>query len=462
MLGADTPVTLTATADGAYTGDLAYTWTITDASSGDVVYSADAASGLSTITRTFPLGEYDVSVTVEDEASATAADTQTSLFKVVPATVWVANGSSPAYPFDTKATAFGNLDDALAFAVDGMEIVFAGGIYTNAAQSDVTAAVTIRGENGADSTTLVSTNFANGAYLMRLYNAGATVRDMTLLGPGFQKRVNGADISSHQNQWPAVNLVSGGLLADCVITNFAGDNIVYCGNSSACVSNCLFTGNTQAGWYSLVGGAEASLYTHCRFLRNTLNGESGVGIANKFIAIMRNCLIAENTATTDPGSAWIVDIANSNGTDRGLLESCTIVSNVNTLASATTPAVRLYSGYARNNLIAFNALADGTLNDFGFGTLSGKEANATFNITTTAGTVEACTGSAVVADPHFTSPARGDYSLKTSSQCRDAGSTQTWMDGATDLAGNPRLYGKTVDIGCYESQSGAGFFLYLW
>ncbi|MBR1921301.1 MAG: hypothetical protein IJ829_04780 [Kiritimatiellae bacterium] len=457
-LGAGTPVTLTATADGAYTGALTFSWTVTDHDGGATVHSA-SGTDCASFTRAFPIGEYDVSLIVSDEGSQSLTVAEPLLFKVVPASVWVANGSTPAFPYDTKATAFGNLDDALAFAVDGMEIVFADGVYTNAAQSDVTVAVTIRGENGAASTTLVSTNFTNGAYLMRLYDARAAVRDMTLQGPGFQTRLDGIAIGSHQNQWRAVNLASGGLLADCVITNFAGDYAVYCGNNAACVSNCLFTGNTQAGWYGLVGGAEGSLYTHCRFLRNTLSGGNGVGVATGLLATMRNCLIAENTATTAAGSAWVVDVAVNNGMDRGILESCTIVSNVNTLASCANPAVRLFSGYVRNNLVAFNALADGTLKDFGFGSLAGKEANATYNVTTTAGTVEACTGSAVVADPLLKNVAAGNYTLKFTSPCKNAALAVEWMEGAVDLAGNPRIIGKVPDIGCFECATGTGLLL---
>ncbi|MBR1836914.1 MAG: hypothetical protein IJ783_06460 [Kiritimatiellae bacterium] len=64
------------------------------------------------------------------------------------------------------------------------------------------------------------------------------------------------------------------------------------------------------------------------------------------------------------------------------------------------------------------------------------------------------------ANPRFTDAANGDYSLKASSVCRDAGTNDPWLvddgngrvlvAGILDLDGNPRVDGSAVDIGCYE------------
>lgn len=42
------------------------------------------------------------------------------------------------------------------------------------------------------------------------------------------------------------------------------------------------------------------------------------------------------------------------------------------------------------------------------------------------------------------------YSIRHSSKARDAGAEVDWPEGAVDLAGNPRVNGPAVDIGCYE------------
>ena len=53
----------------------------------------------------------------------------------------------------------------------------------------------------------------------------------------------------------------------------------------------------------------------------------------------------------------------------------------------------------------------------------------------------------------YTAPDAGDFSIVATSAAAEGGATRDWMAGATDLAGNPRVYGKAIDIGCYECQS---------
>jgi hypothetical protein len=54
-------------------------------------------------------------------------------------------------------------------------------------------------------------------------------------------------------------------------------------------------------------------------------------------------------------------------------------------------------------------------------------------------------------DPQFRDPANGDYSLLPCSPLINAGSNAAAAGLLTDLAGNPRIQGGTVDIGAYES-----------
>lgn len=57
-------------------------------------------------------------------------------------------------------------------------------------------------------------------------------------------------------------------------------------------------------------------------------------------------------------------------------------------------------------------------------------------------------------DPHFLSPG-DDFSLAWNSPCINAGSTDTLqlLIPAEDLAGNPRIMGGEIDMGCYEYQN---------
>lgn len=68
-------------------------------------------------------------------------------------------------------------------------------------------------------------------------------------------------------------------------------------------------------------------------------------------------------------------------------------------------------------------------------------------------------------DPKFTDPAAGDYTLKTGSLAINTGHSGYYLTGQvpdlsyiqTDLAGNARVTGSTVDLGAYESNSNDQF-----
>ena len=53
-------------------------------------------------------------------------------------------------------------------------------------------------------------------------------------------------------------------------------------------------------------------------------------------------------------------------------------------------------------------------------------------------------------DPLFVNPNGGDFRIGSGSPCRDVGTNLTWMAGASDLNGQPRIMGGRCDIGAYE------------
>lgn len=57
----------------------------------------------------------------------------------------------------------------------------------------------------------------------------------------------------------------------------------------------------------------------------------------------------------------------------------------------------------------------------------------------------------ILQDPQFLDPANGDYHLGSNSVCIAAGLLQSWMTGAFDLDGNPRITNGVVDMGAYQS-----------
>ena len=65
------------------------------------------------------------------------------------------------------------------------------------------------------------------------------------------------------------------------------------------------------------------------------------------------------------------------------------------------------------------------------------------------------------ADPLFRNAAKGDFRLRSTSLARDVVLKRDLPADipATDLLGNPRVFGIGLDAGCYESQAGGMMLL---
>jgi hypothetical protein len=260
--------------------------------------------------------------------------------------------------------------------------------------------------------------------------------------------------------------MTGGLVRDCIIRdngnndNFNGAGVYMTGGT---VSNCVIRNNQ--GYTNPNGGgvyATGGQILYCQIYNNALVTGSGGGVYVGGTVAIRNCLIAANSAKNQGGGVYL----GSGGT----IESCTIVTNS---ATGTADGGGIYrasgtAGTINNCIVYFNRAATGTYSNF--------------YSTTSAGISYTCTTNPVVAgtgcipdDPLFVNLAGGDYRLQfrqAVSPCIDKGANQTWMEGATDLAGNRRkLYGRVagsssspvVDIGAYEADVPAkGSVLMLW
>jgi len=67
----------------------------------------------------------------------------------------------------------------------------------------------------------------------------------------------------------------------------------------------------------------------------------------------------------------------------------------------------------------------------------------------------------ITNEPLFVNEVGGEFHLQTNSPCINAG-LNDYAPGATDLDGNPRIVGGTVDMGAYEFQFPTSVISYQW
>ena len=242
-------------------------------------------------------------------------------------------------------------------------------------------------------------------------------------------------------------------------------------------SNCVFAGNisgTRAGglggtWNTNFCGA----VVNCVFTNNQSRFQGG-GLsireakANPTPAIIRNCLFAFNETTYDGSTAdsnggGVLLVTKSNL----VMENCTIVSNnIRNTSTANYKSGGIHQrwgGTLKNCIVAFNTRC-GQPEDTAYWNTDGSNLTAA-NYQNCCGYPAVSKFSAangcVAADPKFVDPANGDFTLQPGSPCKNAGANDAWMADATDLLGNPRIAGDTVDIGCYEFEIFSGLRVIL-
>ena len=196
--------------------------------------------------------------------------------------------------------------------------------------------------------------------------------------------------------------MSAGTLAGFTITNghtrtFGDDNYnrsgggVYLSGGGG-ATNCIISGNAadEDG-----GGSRGGTLYNCIVSSNTADHHGG----GSYHGTLNNCILSGNSAN------------NGGGCYESMLSNCIVYNNT-----------------------AFN---------FGDNWQDGSP-NFSYSCTTPH---PGGTGN-ITNDPQFV--ASDDFHLQASSPCIDAGISLPWMAGATDLDGNPRILGGTVDMGVYE------------
>ena len=203
-------------------------------------------------------------------------------------------------------------------------------------------------------------------------------------------------------------------LNNCTVTaNSAGDGA---GTYGGVLNQCVLAKNMGTG---SGGAAILGTLTNCQVIGNSAYYGAGV-----YGCTALNCIINGNTGVYGGGSYY------------GTFYNCTISSN-----SASGSGGGLYFGTATNSIVYYNMCPNGP-NYYG----GSMGYCCTMPLPDGAGNLTNA--------PRFLNPGAGDYHLQSNSPCINAGNN-SYAPAGTDLDGNPRIVGGTVDIGAYEFQTPA-------
>ncbi|MCX6926306.1 MAG: chitobiase/beta-hexosaminidase C-terminal domain-containing protein, partial [Verrucomicrobia bacterium] len=335
------------------------------------------------------------------------------------------NSASPTPPFTNWAAAAMSIQDAVDAADPGDEIVVTNGVYqtggrvVSGAMTNrvaVTKPVTVRSVNGPAVTTIQGNSPIGDSAVRCAYLANGS----SLVG--FTLTSGATGLSVDQNQGGS----GGG---------------VWCESASAVVSNCVLSGNSAA--YG-GGGAHGGTLNNCR-----LSGNSAIWGGGAYNSTLNNCTLIGNSASEHGGGAY------ADFTTPCTLNNCTLTGNSASMGGGALTAIDSPTALTLNNCIltgnSGRGVYSGTLNNcIVYYNTGGNYYYGNFSYCCTTPLPASGTGNFTNA-PMFVDLADGDLRLQVNSPCINAGNN-AYAVGTTDLAGRPRIVGRTVDVGAYEFQ----------
>ena len=290
---------------------------------------------------------------------------------------------------------------------------------------------------------------------------------------------------------------------------------IYCDASSMTVSDCTFSSNSASGGFGYGGAiycypSSSMTLTDCTFTFNTATTNGGAILCWGSSLSITNCAFSDNSVTNWDGGAILSKgsdltatncVFGGNGADAGgaiscdggnlTLTNCTFSGNIGKgrinakggaiYCKSISPRINNCTFYSNSagyggaiycfdnstptlsNCILWRNSADTSGNEI----YADSGCTVTLNHCCVDNSAGAYDGSGAVDDsnnciyddPLFVDAANGDYHLKDSSPCIDAGDNSLVTSGVDkDLDGNQRIVDgdsngtATVDIGAYEYQ----------
>ena len=403
--------------------------------------SATETTGDATISHAYANpGVYTVTITADSECEddETATMVCDGYVRVASSTVYVTPGNTAgqAFPYDTPETGYSNLKTAVQEALDGYTLLLGEGVHETVDQVSFNKALTLRGLGDTPEAVIVrNTSVTTNSYYHRtleMNNANGRIENITI-EDGRVRNENGGNL----------RLVTG-VVSNCVIrggiavadgSNGAGGGVAIAG--AATLTHCIISNNVVVGTSSNQGLAGGAVFI-------TYGAQD---------ARVSNCLIAYNTyiASGDEPKDGAAGIRFGGSNNNTQIENNTIVANtVEGSLKDDSAGVHCTTWYGRlrNNIIVGN-----------YETGKGRYTSVKMDMEhgTYVNNIDDATALSVFKD--F---ANGDFTLSAAGAACNRGTTSGLaLLPSVDLAGNPRVFGKAIDIGCFEAQKTPGFSVFI-
>ena len=219
------------------------------------------------------------------------------------------------------------------------------------------------------------------------------------------------------------------------------------------------TSKNGAGLYMTGGTADRVVVSNC-YTTGTSSGHAQGGAVYAESATLRNSLVTACTGSWAP-------VVFATGTAK--IDNCTIAGNRSTVPKSKSEDSLYHvagllvgsTASVRNCIVAENRNSD--LGETNLWWNAAGSATVRHTLVTGADAIDGV-GNVAAPTALFANSANGNYSLRIGSPARNAGEwLDDWMGAGTlDLSGQPRLFGRAVDMGCLECRKPEPTRLLLW
>jgi hypothetical protein len=326
---------------------------------------------------------------------------------------------APAFPYDTWRNAATNAQDAIDAAVDGVTILVSNGTYSITKQIKIEKGVILRGLTGRPEDVILDND--NSSRILYLNHAQA-------LAAGFVFR-GGTGTGLGRSVY--IDTV-GGTVSNFVLRGCA-------------LSGTLNSGGRAAPIYAVGSYATVTHGVVTGTVFNVYSGSTSSGIIVPTVCVqsgarLSNSLIADNS---DINRRYLKDYGTVYASGSSKIVNCTVVRN----SAYEVGGIRLNGATAVNCVVAGNE-STGLGDDYANIT---PDTASSFTTSVIGGDLDAL----------FRNPARGNWRPNVVGPLIDAGTISAGLVPATDLLGSPRVFGRSIDIGCIESMHRAGTIILL-